>query len=90
MQSGAVPAIADSGACSCRYDGVMEGPMGSAVNATLGQMLDDFFQYAAELQQSLEQQGEAVHAAGDLLSGKAASCIVALQWIVDADGAAVA
>lgn len=33
--------------------------MGPAVSATLGQMLDDFFQYAAELQQSLEQQGEA-------------------------------
>lgn len=41
---------------SGRYDGVMEGPMGPAVSATLGQMLDDFFQYAAELQQSLEQQ----------------------------------
>lgn len=41
----------------CRYDGVMDGPMGPAVSATLGQMLDDFFQYAAELQQSLEQQG---------------------------------
>lgn len=41
----------------CRYDGVMDGPMGPVVSATLGQMLDDFFQYAAELQQSLEQQG---------------------------------
>jgi hypothetical protein len=43
---------------ACRYDGVMEGPIGPAVSATLGQMLDDFFQYAAELQQSLEEQGE--------------------------------
>jgi hypothetical protein len=44
----------------CRYDDVMDGPIGPVVSATLGQMLDDFFQYAAELQQSLEQQGEIV------------------------------
>lgn len=31
--------------------------MAPAVNETLGQMLDDFFAYAAELQQGLEQRG---------------------------------
>lgn len=36
----------------------MDGPLAPVVSATLGQMLDDFFQYAAELQQSLEQHGE--------------------------------
>jgi hypothetical protein len=30
------------------------------LSATLGQMLDDFFQYATELQHSLEQQGEQI------------------------------
>lgn len=32
--------------------------MAPVVSSTLGQMLDEFFQYANELQQSLEEQGE--------------------------------
>lgn len=43
-----------------RYEDAVNGPLGPVVSASLGQMLDDFFQYAAELQQSLEQQGACV------------------------------
>jgi hypothetical protein len=44
-------------ACVCRHDDPASAALRPAFAATLGQMLDDFFQYATELQQSLEQQG---------------------------------
>jgi hypothetical protein len=44
-------------ACVCRHNDLASAALNPAFAATLGQMLDDFFQYATELQQSLEQQG---------------------------------
>ncbi|WIA40742.1 hypothetical protein OEZ86_004426 [Tetradesmus obliquus] len=41
---------------SSRHDDLANAALNPAFAATLGQMLDDFFQYATELQQSLEQQ----------------------------------
>ncbi|KAF6255263.1 hypothetical protein COO60DRAFT_1536262 [Scenedesmus sp. NREL 46B-D3] len=41
---------------SSRHDDLASAALNPAFAATLGQMLDDFFQYATELQQSLEQQ----------------------------------
>jgi len=54
---GRAAGVADLLSSPCRYDEVVNGPLGPVVSATLGQMLDDFFQYAAELQHSLDQQG---------------------------------
>ncbi|KAF8060100.1 hypothetical protein HT031_005039 [Scenedesmus sp. PABB004] len=48
---------------SGRYDDAAAAAMAPVISATLGQMLDDFFAYAHDLQDSLEQRG--VHADGD-------------------------
>lgn len=43
----------------CRYDEVIDS-LAPVVNSTLGQMLDDFFQYANDLQQSLDEHGKSM------------------------------